>query len=183
MRIGVFVGSFNPVHNGHIKMAQDLIKKNYVDKILFIPTKPYWDKQNLVSLEHRINMLKLIATDKIEVDTVHNEYQYTYQILQDLSKNSNDEFYLIIGADNIEKFHLWQNFDDILKFKVIVLKRNNIDISKYINKFRQKNNFILADNIEDINISSTKIRENKVLREKYLDKKVQEYINRNNLYC
>ena len=181
MKIGVFVGSFNPVHIGHIKLVNELIDKKYVDKIYIIPTEPYWNKQDLISLKDRINMLKYFETDKIIIDTKHNKYEYTYQILNDL-KNSSDQLYLIIGADNLKEFHLWKNIDEILKNKIIVINRNGIDTSKYINNFKNNQNFIVACDIEQINISSTMVRENKEYRKFYLDRRVLDYINKNNLY-
>ena len=50
MKIGVYVGSFNPVHKGHIKIVNHLIKNKYVDKVLVIPTGNYWDKNDLLSI-------------------------------------------------------------------------------------------------------------------------------------
>ena len=58
MKIGVYVGSFNPVHKGHIKVVKKVLKE-YVDKVLIVPTLSYWDKNNLISITDRINMLKL----------------------------------------------------------------------------------------------------------------------------
>lgn len=183
MKIGVYVGSFNPVHIGHIKITTELLDKEYLDKIYIIPTEPYWNKQDLISLTHRISMLKYFENNKIIIDTKYNKYEYTYQILNDLKKNnSNDEFYLIIGADNLEKFHLWRNVDEVLNHKVIVINRNNIDCMKYIKQFKNYDNFIIINDIEQIDISSTMIRENKDYRVKFLDKQVLDYINNNNLY-
>ena len=55
MKIGVYVGSFNPVHKGHIKIANYIVDNNLVDKLLIIPTQNYWGKNNLISLQDRIN--------------------------------------------------------------------------------------------------------------------------------
>ena len=183
MRLGVYVGSFNPVHIGHIKLIKELIEKKYLDRIYVIATKPYWDKNNLVSLQDRINMLKYFETEDIIINTYYNEYDYTYEILNDLKKKyKDDELYLIIGADNLEKFHLWKNINEILKNKILVLKRNNIDSSKYINNFKEKDNFVIANDVDELNISSTEIRKNLDYGKKYLDKRVLKYIKANNLY-
>ena len=72
MKIGIYVGSFNPVHKGHIDVANKLIKNNYVDKIYIIPTLGYWNKNNLAPLNDRINMLKLVCSSNIIVDTINN---------------------------------------------------------------------------------------------------------------
>ena len=98
------------------------------------------------------------------------------------NNNPGDELYLIIGADNLEKFHLWKKVDEILKNKILVLKRNNINIENYINTFNAKTNFVVIANIDELSISSTEIRKNKDYGKKYLDKRVLKYIKDNNIY-
>ena len=179
MRLGVYVGSFNPVHIGHIDVVNYLINKKYVDKVLIVPTLNYWNKFNLIDIHHRINMLKIFENKNIKIDNKNNKYIYTYELLNKLKKEYDDELYLIMGADNIIEFDKWKNYKEILNYKIIIVNRNNIDINKYIKKYNS-NNFITVDNYEYIDISSTEIRDN--LNSKYLDKKVRDYINRNNLF-
>lgn len=180
MRLGIYVGSFNPVHVGHIHVVNYLLQNNYVDKILLLPTPSYWDKTNLLDMNDRINMLKVYENDKVIVDTKHNNYPYTYQVLNSLKKDyKDDELYLIIGSDNIEKFDLWEHVDEILENKVIVVKRDDTDIEKYTSKFNT-NNFIIVNEFKPIDISSSRIRNNKDYN--YLDKEVYNYIKENNLY-
>ena len=92
MKLGVFVGSFNPVHEGHIKVANYLINNHYVDKVLMLATPNYWDKQDLIELKHRVNMLKFYETENLVVDDIHNKEPFTYQVLRLLRKDyPNDE--------------------------------------------------------------------------------------------
>ncbi len=180
MKIGVYVGSFNPVHKGHIEVARHLIKENIVDKVLMLPTPNYWDKQDLIGIDKRVEMLKLCEEENIKVDTVHNNHPFTYEVLESLKEDyKDDELYLIIGADNLEKFYLWKNFDEIMKNKVIVLPRDGIDIESLLSKY-DKTRFVIANGFSEINVSSTEIRENK--DSSYLDEKVRKYIEENNLY-
>ena len=58
MKIGVYVGSFNPPHKGHIRIVNHLLDKKYLDKIIIVPTGNYWDKLDLVETSHRINMFR-----------------------------------------------------------------------------------------------------------------------------
>ena len=181
MRIGVFVGSFNPVHNGHIHVVNYLVEHNIVDKVLIIPTLSYWDKNNLAPLEDRINMLKFFETDKIIIDESHMYNQYTYQVMESLEKDYPDnEFMLIIGADNIVSFDKWMHYEDLLKRKIIVVNRDNIDISSYIEKYPNKDNFIVVQDFDYINTSSTNIKED--LNNSNLDPRVYNYIIEHNLY-
>ena len=179
MRLGVYVGSFNPVHIGHIDVVNYLLKENYIDKVLIVPTLNYWNKSNLIDIKHRINMLKIFENEKIKIDNKNNKYIYTYELLNKLSKEYDDELYLIMGADNIIEFDKWKNYKELLKYKIIIVNRDNIDIEKYIKKYNT-NNFTVVSNYKYIDISSTEIRNN--LNSKYLDKKVREYINKNKLF-
>lgn len=179
-KIGVYVGSFNPVHKGHIKVANYLIDNKIVDKVLLLATPNYWNKQDLLNINDRVNMLKFFETENIIVDDVHNNHEYTYEILAELKKDyPNDELYLVIGSDNLEKLHLWKNIDLVLQNKIIVLNRNNIKIEKYLERFN-RDNFIIINDFDFIEISSTEIRNN--LDNICLDNRVKNYIINNKLY-
>lgn len=180
MRIGVYVGSFNPVHNGHIKVVNYLLENNYVDKVLLLPTPNYWDKQDLCPMQDRINMLKYFESDNVKVDTIHNNYEYTYQVIRSIKKDyPKDELFLIIGSDNIEKFHLWKEVDELLQNKILILKRDNTDVKNIIKKYNT-DNFIYIEDFKAIDESSTNIRNNKDTSN--LDKRVLQYITENKLY-
>ena len=187
MKIGVYVGSFNPIHKGHIKIANYLIENKYVDKVIIIPAGNYWHKKDLIDISDRINMAKIYENDNLIIDDTMNNFDYTYQILNELKKKyPNYELNLIIGDDNLEKFHLWKNIDEILKHKVIVIPRNN-NYQIYINKFLEKDHFVVTEEFPIQNVSSTLIRElieNNKMDEvlEYIDKEVLDYINTNNLY-
>ena len=187
MKIGIYTGSFNPVHNGHIKIANYLID-NYLDKLIVIPTGNYWHKTNLVDLKHRINMFKIFESDKLIVDTKRNEYGYNYKILQDVSKEYPDaELYLVLGADNIVNFDKWMYKEELLKYNFIIINRDNIDIKYYLDKLGKKDKYIITKDLPILDISATKIREaieykkDDILKEN-IDERVLEYIKENNLY-
>ena len=181
-KLGVYVGSFNPVHDGHINIVKYLLNNKYVDKVLIVPTLNYWNKNNLIDIKHRINMLKFFEDDNIIIDTLHNKYIYTYELLNILSNEYIDyDLYLVMGADNIVRFNEWKNVEEILKYNIIVLKRGNIDINAYIDKYNyDRSKFIVIDNYPFINISSTDIRNN--TDNSNISSKVYKYIKDNNLY-
>lgn len=184
-RIGVFVGSFDPVHKGHTHIINYLLENDYVDKVLVIPTGDYWTKSVNTSLEHRINMMKIFENDKVIISEEYNNLECTYMIFDELEKiYPADSLYLIIGADNIIKFDDWKNVDKLLEHKIIVLNRDNIDVDEYINRFDKKENFILVENFDYVPVSSTEIRQNVDNPDvnKYLDERVLKYIKDNNLY-
>ena len=186
MKIGVYVGSFNPPHKGHIKIVNHLIN-NYLDKVIVIPTGNYWDKKDLVSVQDRINMLKIYETENIIIDNKNNDIEYTYQILDKLSNEYDKEnLYLIIGADNIINFDIWKNYEEILKYNLIILNRNDINITQYLEKLNKKDKYIIVNDLPNIDISSTmirnKIKDNENDLNEYLDKEVYEYIKEKKLY-
>jgi nicotinate-nucleotide adenylyltransferase len=185
MKIGVFVGSFNPVHKSHIKIARISISNGIVDKVLIIPTNNYWNKTNIIDLKYRIEMLKYYETDKIIIDEKHNNYEYTYEIINALKKeNPDDEFSLIIGADNIINFDKWMNYEELLKLNLIIFKRNDIDVKYYLDKLNKKDNYSIVE-LSNGELSSSKARNNINNIEKlkkYLDDEIIEYIIKNKLY-
>lgn len=181
MRIGVFVGSFNPVHNGHIHVVNYLIEHNIVDKVMIVPTLSYWDKNNLADIEDRVNMLKFFESDKVIIEPKYNVNYYTYQVMDAIEKDyPNDELMLIIGADNIISFDKWMHYQDLLKRRVIVVNRNNIDISSYINNYPEKDQFVVVQDFDFVNTSSTNIKTD--LNSGYLDPRVYNYIIEHGLY-
>lgn len=182
MRLGVYVGSFDPIHTGHIKVMDYLIDNNYLDKIVILPTKNYWDKKSLTDINKRVEMLKLIKRDYLTVDNVNNKYDYTYQVLEAIKKeHPNDDLYLMIGADNIVSFDKWMKVDQIVSNnKVIVFNRDNLDIKKYVDKFENKENFVIIKDYPFVDISSTELR-NK-LDINYIPLEVYNYIIENKLY-
>ena len=183
MKIGIYVGSFNPVHIGHIDNANYLIN-NYLDRIYLIATQNYWNKKDLINLKHRINMLEYMINPYIYVDKVNNNLEYTYQILREYNKVYNKkDIYLIIGADNIIRFNEWKNIDEILEYNVIVLNRKGIDINKYIDSYGyNRDKFVIFKEHKTIDISSTDIRNDIEGNKEYLDSKVYKYIKKYNLY-
>ena len=90
-----------------------------------------------------------------------------------------------MGADNIISFDKWKNYEELLKLELIIYKRNNFDIKHYLNRINKKDKYIIIDNVESINISSTTIREtiNDFYNlEELIDKDVLDYIIKNELY-
>ena len=184
-RVGVFVGSFDPIHKGHTHIIKYLLQYNLVDKIIVIPTMDYWDKKTVASLDERIEMCKLIENKKVEVSTKLNKYQYTYEVMKELEKEyTADYLFLIMGADNIVNFDKWKNIDDLLEYNIIVVNRDNIDITEHVNKFNKKDNFIIIDNFDYIPVSSTYIRDNvnSGVSKEYLEDRVYNYIKEKKIY-
>ena len=116
-------GTFNPIHNGHILLAQAAYEYCSLDKVLFMPSGvSYLKEQNdIVTAEHRLNMTCL-AVDEFEyfacsdIEIKREGNTYTVDTLRELSfKNPNCEFYFIMGADSFMSFDSWKEPEEIVK--------------------------------------------------------------------
>ena len=191
MRIGIFGGSFNPIHKRHEEMAKYLLN-GYLDKVIFVPTGcKYEYKNNLIDNVHRYNMVKLV-TDKYEGMDVSNfemkeEVVYTYQTL-DYFKNKypDDEIYFVCGSDNLSYLDKWKRGDYLLRtYKFLVIDRNTNRINDLLEQFLEFKDNIIPVPMELNDLSSTYIRKNVMNKTEilsYLDKDVYKYIVDNNLY-
>ena len=192
MKIGIFGGSFNPPHKMHKEIAIELIKKHYVDKVIFVPTgSKYKYKNNLLSDKVRLNMLELMCkdTNNLEVSDfeLKDDVVYTYLTLNYFkNKYKDDEIYFICGTDNLSYIDKWKRGEYILSNnKILVIKRNTDNINALLDKYKDYKDNIIVTDIKENEISSTKIREmiyNNKRAEDYLDESVYSYIRENNLY-
>lgn len=191
MKIGIFGGSFNPPHKMHESIAEQLIYKKLIDKVIFVPTSNFYPKAGLISDEARFEMLKMMIEGKEEYSVSKYEFgrlTYTYQTLEYFKEeNKDDEIYFICGSDNLEYIDTWREYKKILgEYKLIVIPRKH-DMEKLLNKYQEyKNNIIIAE-LDNNYLSSTLVRQ--YLKEEkyeevkeYIDEKVLNYIIKNNLY-
>lgn len=127
IRTGIFGGAFNPVHNGHLALAESCMSGAGLDRIIFIPTAnpPHKKDEQFVSKQDRFNMLSLAVGDAAGYEISDIEFRrkgksYTYDTLCVL-KNMypDDDFFLIIGADQFLSFECWYRYRDILSLACI----------------------------------------------------------------
>ena len=138
MRIGLFGGSFNPIHTGHIRLGEWLCKKGLVDELWFLvsPLNPFKQKDDdLLSDEARLQLTRLAIEGRPQLKVSDIEMQlprpsYMVRTLAELrQKYPNDEFILIIGADNWLRFPQWKQSDEILRnHQILVYPRPSYDI-------------------------------------------------------
>ncbi len=188
-KVGIFGGTFDPIHHGHLITAQSVREIRDLDKIIFIPSfiSPHKADVNSASPEHRMNMLKL-AVERIDFfevsdyEIIKEGISYTIDTLKEFKKKY-DELEFIIGYDNIFKFHTWKNPDEIMKItEILVLKRKSSLPPPHEDKYVKSALFVETRGIE---ISATDIREKvkQGMPIHYLvPEKVKEYIYSFNLY-
>ena len=191
MKIGIFGGSFNPPHKIHQKIANYIIKNNYLDKVIFVPTGSNYEKPYLASEQDRYNMLKLMIGNVSYLDISTYEFgklTHTYQTLDHFKKHyKDDEIYFICGSDNLKEIKTWKRYQYILSnYKLLVIRRNGESITDILSELKSyQDNIIVIDDIKS-SLSSTSIRkrfkdDKKLVKDGNIDSKVFEYIN-NNLY-
>lgn len=122
-KIGIMGGTFNPIHNGHLMIAENAREQFGLNKVLFIPTghSPLRHKQHVTAASHRCNMVSLAISDnpwfvldKTEVNST--EISYTYRTLQKLKEAyTNAKLYFILGADSLFDFESWREPEAILE--------------------------------------------------------------------
>lgn len=179
--IAVFGGSFNPPTVAHINLAKQILKRvENIEKVIFVPVSTKYNKNGLAPDEQRFNMLKCICRDeeglevsRIELDS--SRQLYTIETLKEIrSGNPNKDIYFILGTDNLKELETWYKAEELISsFKILILKRDNDNIETIIkeNYLLQKyrNSFIELDNIEQIDLSSSYIREKVVKGEDITD--------------
>ena len=165
MRIGIFGGSFDPIHIGHAIIAQHIITCGAVDQLWFMvsPVNPLKaNKERQVSDADRLRMVEMVSRPMDGVETSAFEFNmskpsYTIDTLNALQdKFPNDEFYLVIGADNWELFDKWRNSEEILsKYHVLIYPRLGHEVN-IPDQVKERVTLVDAPIIE---LSSTQIRE------------------------
>ena len=192
-KILIFGGTFNPIHNGHLILAENSINEEGFDKVVFIPTmNPYY--KDTLDFDTRLKMLKMAIkdNDKFAYSSIEKKYNLEgklYLILEKISKLSDDDITILIGSDSLMNLDWWYKIDEILKkYKILVLKRDDEDeaIEMRINEYKEKYGaHIKVLNNKRVEISSSMIRE--MIKEgksiKYLvTDEVEKFIKDENLY-
>lgn len=165
MKIGLFGGSFNPPHFGHLEIAKIAIKKLRLNQLWWLTTSCNPLKNNPSNYKKILAESKNLTKNYSQIKLKNINYRYSYDLVKRLQNTyPNYQFIWIMGADNLENFHRWYKFKELakmLEFAVFArdnhfLKSPNYKICKIMkNNPKIKFNFY---HIKKINISSTEIR-------------------------
>ncbi len=195
MRIGIYGGAFNPVHKGHVKLAEEVKTKAHLDKIIIMPSgvSPHKSSGSLIDSNHRLEMCRLAfeGEDYIisNLEIKREGKSYTVDTVTELKKiYPNDELYLIMGSDMLLSFHCWYRYEDILASVTICATTRQGDISldelkSYSRDVLGKDTLII--DFEPFECSSTKVRNALLSGEdasSMIPSKVLTYIKKNGLY-
>ena len=189
VKIGLFFGSFNPVHNGHLIIANYICETTDLDRVWMVvsPQNPFKEKQSLLNEYDRLHLIKLAIEGNTNLRASDIEFKlpkpsYTIDTLTHLKEKYPEyEFSLIMGGDNLMSLHKWKNYELILKnHDIYVYKREGACENPYL--------YLACVHFMDVpllDISATFIRENIQAghsMQYFLPDKVWEYVRDYNLY-
>lgn len=190
MRIGLFGGSFNPIHYGHIRLARQLLALAALDEVWFVvsPQNPLKQQTDLLDDDLRLQMVEMALQREKGLRASDIEFRlprpsYTWNTLQTLrQEHPGDEFTLLIGGDNWERFPLWYRADDIVRdYNIVVYPRTGSDIDE-----RRLPPTVRIVRTRRINISSTMVRQRIALGQtlsRLVPKAVADFIEKKRLYA
>jgi nicotinate-nucleotide adenylyltransferase len=190
-KIGLYFGTFNPIHVGHMIIANHMAEHSNLDQIwmMVTPHNPHKEKNSLLDDRQRLHLVRLATEDFPKIKPSDFEFKlpqpnYTVNTLAHLQdKYPKNEFSLIMGEDNLKNLHKWKNYETILEnYEIYVYPRISSDLENFEFKNHPKIHKINAPVVE---ISSTFIRENiknKKNVRPLLPEKVWAEIDHNNYY-
>jgi nicotinate-nucleotide adenylyltransferase len=191
MKVGLFFGTFNPIHIGHMIIANYIVEFSDLDEVWFVitPQSPFKQKMSMLSNHHRLSIANIAVENYPKLKTSDIEFNlpqpnYTINTLAYIEeKYPEKQFCLIMGEDNLKGFHKWKNYETILQnYELYVYPR----ISKEQTESRFSNHKkVHKVNAPIVQISSTFIR--KAIKEKkdistMLPASVWNYIDEMNFY-
>ncbi|QNO13591.1 nicotinate (nicotinamide) nucleotide adenylyltransferase [Alkalicella caledoniensis] len=192
-KILFFGGSFNPIHTGHLILAQHCAEQLKIPRVVFLPTGNPPHKMLEIESKHRLQMLELALKGNELFEICHyeiskKEISYTYQSIEFLKREFQCEVYFFVGGDSLLDIHKWKEPKKILtNCNLVYAKRPGfeLDIKMHLQSNNLPNDRIIEVPTPLIEISSTTIREKVKLGKSikyYVPENVEIYIYQNNLY-
>lgn len=164
-KIGLFFGTFDPIHKGHLHLAEYYANDTDLDSVIFVitPQNPFKQNSKILSNKNRLELVSLAikSNPKLQVSSIEFDLptpNYTIQTLKKIkTQHPKDNFVLILGEDNLSSFDKWKDYRNILSdYELYVYPRRN---NKAIAKNLQGHPKIKRSNAPQIEISSSEIRE------------------------
>ena len=164
-KTGLFFGSFNPIHVGHLIIAEQMVANTEMDEVWFVvsPQNPFKDKKNLLDKRHRIYMVNIAIEENYHLQASDIEFDlpvpsYTIDTLAHLKEqHPGKEFALLMGSDNILSFHKWKNYEIILRdHEIYIYPRPGFDPKPAIDQLQEGSIHLVEMPL--LHLSATEIR-------------------------
>ena len=164
-KIGLFFGSFNPIHIGHLILANYILENSDMDELWFVvsPQNPFKEKKSLLKDHNRLDMVQLAVKNYPKMRASNVEFSlpqpsYTIDTLTYLREKYPDHsFSLIMGEDNLGSLHKWKNFENLIKNHHIIVYPRMFEGEKKDPEYLQHENISLIE-APVIELSATEIR-------------------------
>jgi nicotinate-nucleotide adenylyltransferase len=191
MRIGIYGGTFNPPHRGHLIVAERVREKLVLDRVVFVPSHISPHKQDVVAVsgQARLDMLRLLLRGNAALEVSDCEVQregvsYTVDTLRHFRQAyPSAELFLLVGTDNFAEFYTWRDPDDILEISTLVVMTR--PGSEDVRALPEEGGRIFLCRVPAIAVSSSTIRERVRRGESVrhlVPDQVREYIEQKRLY-
>lgn len=197
-KVAILGGAFNPIHNGHIQLAQFVLNTSgQFDEVWLMPAYNHMYNKDMVSAEHRFKMCEIAAKVDSRIKVFDYEiknklkgetYYFFKKLKEEKELTEKYQFAMIIGLDNANSFDKWVNYEELERLaQFIVVPRLGVKRDLKVDWYLQKPHIFLNKETLIREISSTEIRKSlkfdlPTIPTNYLDKEVYEYIKNNKLY-
>lgn len=198
-RVGILGGTFDPIHNGHLKLAECALDAARLAEVWIMPNRVPPHKENITGTRHtmeRVDMIRLAIEDRPELRFFGIELEmdgpsYTYRTIEELNRQyAGTDFFFIIGADSLFEFEKWYKPERIASgCTLLVAKRKDQrlpDFEQQIDMLKSRFGAVIVTiPMDTIDISSQMIRYKRVEGEsisQYVPPKVEKYISENHMY-
>ena len=186
MRIALFGGRFDPVHNGHVAIANETLKDPTIDEVWLIPANTHPWRSIVASARDRLSMLYLVETPQIkasDIDIVRGGETFTIDTIRELHKTTDNQYIFIVGSDQINSFDKWRDSEELERqVPFLVFPRKGTVLTREL----PPNFSWLTDKaFEPLDDSATEVRRAVKAGESIaglVPKVVEEYIKKHHLY-
>lgn len=193
-KIGIFAGSFDPVHLGHVQIANLAVRSCGLDKVYFLVEPSPRKKQGVKALEHRTTMVEIALRDQPNLGTIvldHSRFTISDTLPVLMNRFKGSELHLIMGDDVAMRLAEWPDLPDLIsKTKLIIAIRHSFqqkikDSLKSISRIKNQKLDYRILHVDQQDVSSTTIRKKLKVGEtpSGLDSKVLDYIQSKSLYA
>lgn len=184
MKITLFGGAFDPPHCGHLRIAQELLRRSIADEVWFVPVKYHAFEKEMQSDEDRLAMISAMLEPRMRVETFELQQEstsYTYKTLSLLAGQHPEHiFSFVIGSDNLARFDTWDKLEHLVEeFRFYVYPRTGYPLTPL-----QKNMKVL-EGVPEVDVSSTEVRADVQAGESItglVPEIIEQYIQEHQLY-